>query len=159
MVVVNAAVGDLAVIHRLTNLNDINRLLHETVAKERSIDDDLDKLLSKRADLERTLLKLNAPTAETLELVHADCEQLLGSAQSTAELANHISSKVRRLDTVQTNVAAVLKKVGLILDRTACIDGVQAAMEAEDYEAAALHIASFTKLESELSSSAAASLA
>ncbi|KAL6746871.1 component of oligomeric golgi complex 4 [Haematococcus lacustris] len=159
MVVVNAAVGDLAVIHRLTNLNDINRLLHETVAKERSIDDDLDKLLSKRADLERTLLKLNAPTAETLELVHADCEQLLGSAQSTAELANHISSKVRRLDTVQTNVAAVLKKVGLILDRTACIDGVQAAMEAEDYEAAAQHIASFTKLESELSSSAAASLA
>jgi hypothetical protein len=66
-----------------------------------------------------------------LELVHADCEQLQGSVQATAELADHISGKVRRLDTVQTRVSAVLNKVGLILDRTACINGVQAAMEAE----------------------------
>lgn len=66
-----------------------------------------------------------------LELIHADCEQLLGSVRSTAELADHISGKVRRLDTVQSRVAAVLSRVGLILDRTACINGVQAAMEAE----------------------------
>lgn len=31
---------------------------------------------------------------QTLELVHADCEQLLASAQGTAQLADHISSKV-----------------------------------------------------------------
>jgi len=55
---------DLALIHRLTNLSDINRLLHETVAKERAIDSELDQLLSKRADLERSFLLLNTPTAE-----------------------------------------------------------------------------------------------
>lgn len=113
------------------------RLLHETIAKERVIDAELDKLLGKRAELERTFLLLNTPTAEvsqrrsgqqivlactcecperveartvsawalltcvilpaapqTLELVHADCEQLLAGAQSTAQLADHISGKV-----------------------------------------------------------------
>ena len=55
---------DLALIHRLTNLSDINRLLHETVAKERALDMELDQLLSKRADLERSFLLLNTPTAE-----------------------------------------------------------------------------------------------
>ena len=54
----------LALIHRLTNLGDINRLLHETVAKERALDLELDQLLSKRADLERSFLLLNTPTAE-----------------------------------------------------------------------------------------------
>ena len=55
---------DLALITRLTNLNDINKLLHETVAKERALDMELDQLLSKRADLERSFLLLNTPTAE-----------------------------------------------------------------------------------------------
>lgn len=55
---------DLALIQRLTNLNDINRILHETIAKERSIDNELDQLLSKRGDLERSFLLLNTPTAE-----------------------------------------------------------------------------------------------
>lgn len=55
---------DINLIHRLTNLNEINRILHETMARERNIDSELDKLLSKRADLERSFLLLNTPTAE-----------------------------------------------------------------------------------------------
>lgn len=57
---------DINLIHRLTNLNEINRLLHETIAKERTIDGELDKLLSKRAELERSFLLLNTPTAEVI---------------------------------------------------------------------------------------------
>jgi hypothetical protein len=59
-----APVVDLALIHRLTNLNEINRILHETIAKERAVDVELDQLLSKRAELERSFLLLNTPTAE-----------------------------------------------------------------------------------------------
>ncbi len=60
----SSTVVDIALIHRLTNLNDINRILHETIAKERNIDVELDQLLSKRAELERSFLLLNTPTAE-----------------------------------------------------------------------------------------------
>ena len=49
---------------RLTNLNDIVKLLHETLAKERAIDAELDKMLMKRGDLERNILSLNASTSE-----------------------------------------------------------------------------------------------
>ncbi|EFJ43661.1 component of oligomeric golgi complex 4 [Volvox carteri f. nagariensis] len=138
---------DLNLIYKLTNVSDVTKLLHETVARERAIDQDLDRQLSKRSDLERNFLLLNTPTAETLELVRADCEQLLQSVQGTAQLADNISSKVRQLDLVQGRVQSVLSKINLILDRTNCINGVQSAMEAEDYEAAARYISSFMELE------------
>lgn len=38
---------------------------------------------------------------QTLELVHADIEQLLSGVGATAKLAERISSRVRRLDAVQ----------------------------------------------------------
>lgn len=57
--------GDVvAAIHKLTNLNDVNRLLHEVLQKERQVDGELDRLLGKRAELERNFLLLNAPTTE-----------------------------------------------------------------------------------------------
>jgi hypothetical protein len=55
---------DAAVIRKLTNLNEINKLLHETLAKERAVDGELDKMLMKRGDLERSILSLNASTSE-----------------------------------------------------------------------------------------------
>ncbi|GFR44918.1 hypothetical protein Agub_g6003, partial [Astrephomene gubernaculifera] len=151
-----SSIVDLNHIYKLTNISDVTRLLHETVARERAIDQDLDRQLSKRNDLERNFLLLNTPTAETLELVRADCEQLLQSVHGTAQLADNISSKVRQLDLVQGRVQAVLTKINLILDRTNCINGVQSAMEAEDYEAAARYVASFMELEARLQAEEAA---
>ncbi|GIL67932.1 hypothetical protein Vafri_21202, partial [Volvox africanus] len=147
---------DLNLIYKLTNVSDATKLLHETVARERAIDQDLDRQLSKRSDLERNFLLLNTPTAETLELVRADCEQLLQSVQGTAQLADNISSKVRQLDLVQGRVQGVLNKINLILDRTNCINGVQSAMETEDYEAAAHYISSFMELENRMEAALAA---
>ncbi|KXZ41619.1 hypothetical protein GPECTOR_358g126 [Gonium pectorale] len=151
-----ATAVDVNVIYKLTNIADVTRLLNETVARERAIDQDLDRQLSKRSDLERNFLLLNTPTAETLELVRADCEQLLQSVQSTAQLADSISSKVRQLDLVQGRVQGVLNKINLILDRTNCINGVQSAMETEDYEAAAHYISSFMELENRMAAALAA---
>ena len=65
---------DLGVISRLTNLGEINKLLHEVIAREVALDGELDKLLGKRAELERSFLLLNTPTAEAsgfgLHLLH-----------------------------------------------------------------------------------------
>ena len=58
------AAADLSVVKQLVNFNDINKLLHETVARERAIDADLDKQLGRRAELEKQILMLNATTSE-----------------------------------------------------------------------------------------------
>lgn len=66
-----AGAADWGQLNSLTNLNDINRLLHETIAYERSIEADLDKQLGKRTDLEREILQLNAATSEVCSLGQA----------------------------------------------------------------------------------------
>ena len=63
-------------------------------------------------------------------MVHADCEQLLQSVSGTAQIAASISGKVRTLDLAQSRVAETLSNIKAVLDRTNCINGVQAAMEA-----------------------------
>lgn len=59
-----AGSADFSQLNSLTNLTDINRLLHETIAWERSIEADLDKQLGRRTELERDILQLNAATSE-----------------------------------------------------------------------------------------------
>lgn len=59
-----AAGADWTQLSSLTNQNEINRLLHETIAWERSIEADLDKQLGRRTELERDILQLNAATSE-----------------------------------------------------------------------------------------------
>ncbi|KAK9830013.1 hypothetical protein WJX72_009198 [[Myrmecia] bisecta] len=132
---------------QLTNLNDINRLLHETVAKERSIDAELEQLLSKREDIEAGLLVLHSATAETLEVVRADADQLAGSVRGTSDLSERVSKKVRELDTAQSRIRSTLARINIIVDRTSALDGVTQAMESEDYEAAAEFVRQFLELE------------
>lgn len=88
---------------------------------------------------------------QMLELVHADSEQLLASIQSTAQLADQISSKVRHLDHLQTRVQGTLSLVNLILERTNCVSGVQQALANQEYELAGEFIKNFLQLEQHLS--------
>ena len=56
--------GEAAAAAQLTNLNDINRLLQETLGGERAIDAELEGLLAKRGDIEGRLASLQTSTAE-----------------------------------------------------------------------------------------------
>lgn len=60
-----------------------------------------------------------------MELVCADAEFLLEGVRGTANMAAHISSRIKRLDLARTNAEATLETVDLILNRTNCIHGVQ----------------------------------
>ena len=55
---------DLESIKGLTNLADINRALHETHARERSIEAELEELLSKRSAIEETFVTLHDSASE-----------------------------------------------------------------------------------------------
>lgn len=91
---------------------------------------------------------------QALELVRADSEALLGGVQATANLAQRISAKVRRLDSAVVHVESALELVRLILERTRCVSGVQDALVRQDYEAAAVFVSTFLKLEAQLSPAA-----
>lgn len=54
----------MAGLRELTNLNDITRLLHEMLAKERGVNAELEGLIAKRGTLEGGLVTLRSSTAE-----------------------------------------------------------------------------------------------
>jgi hypothetical protein len=89
-----------------------------------------------------------------LELVRADAEQLVSGVSGVAHTAQRIGSRVRHLDHIYSNMQATLDLINLILDRTNCVTGVQAAMASEDYDQAASYISKFLELEQQLSAAA-----
>ena len=58
-----------------------------------------------------------------------------------------LNMQVRELDTAQSRVSATLQHIAVIVDRTNAIDGVQMALDKQDYEAAVQYVQTF--LESE----------
>ena len=65
--------------------------------------------------------------------------------------------QVRELDTAQENVLSAVRRLQAMVDRAGCLEGVSAAMEAEDYERAAAFVADFTALQKQLGEGGAAS--
>ena len=57
-------IPDFRAIEQLTSLTDISRLLHETLATERGLEAELDQLLSRRGELEQSLLALHDESRE-----------------------------------------------------------------------------------------------
>ena len=57
---------DFSSVKRLTNLTDINRALHETVARERSIEAELEQLLSKRVEIEKGFVNLQDSASDVM---------------------------------------------------------------------------------------------
>ena len=55
---------EIASVRQLSRLEDVNRLLHEANSRERSIDAELEQLLSRRGQLEDSLLALHGATLE-----------------------------------------------------------------------------------------------
>ena len=156
-------ITDIRVVEQLTSLTDISRLLHETLATERGLEAELDQLLSRRGDLEQNLLALHAGSREvcvghvqhatsaggskrsilllqTLEVVKTEAETLANSVKQTSNLSESVSKKVRELDTAQSRVHNTLESIDYIVNRTNAVDGVQQALQSDDYEAAAEYV-------------------
>lgn len=128
-------------------MHDINRLLNETAAKERAIDEELEELFTHRSQLERSVSSLNASTSQVLDRVEDDAEQLAGSVHNTSEVSERVSKKIRELDTAQSRIHDTLSRIRVVVDRTQAIDGVKQAMASEDYESAAQFVKDFLDLD------------
>ncbi|CAI6007143.1 unnamed protein product [Closterium sp. NIES-64] len=146
----SAAAPSLAEIRSLTDIGVMTRLLHETVARERDIDNELAALLAARGGLERRLLGLHKAATDVLELVRTDADAVLASVSGTSQLASRVSGSVRERDAAQSRVATTIARIDAIVDRSNCITGARNALEASDYEAASRFIETFLQLDEEL---------
>ncbi|PQQ16052.1 conserved oligomeric Golgi complex subunit 4 [Prunus yedoensis var. nudiflora] len=138
----------LSHVRALTDMGAMTRLLHECIAYQRSLDLDLDNLLSQRTDLDKQLLSLHR-SSQVLDIVKADSDHVLGNVTSTCDLADHVSAKVRELDLAQSRVKSTLLRLDAIVERGNCLDGVKQALDAQDYESAAKYVQRFIQIDSE----------
>lgn len=79
--------------------------------------------------------------------MQTDAAHLSGMLDFLGELSTSISAKVRQFDLTKSRVVACLEKVENVLELKTCIDGVQQALNNEDFEQAAAHIHRFCKLD------------
>ncbi|CAL9007582.1 unnamed protein product [Prunus brigantina] len=138
----------LSHVRALTDVGAMTRLLHECIAYQRSLDLDLDNLLSQRTDLDKQLLSLHR-SSTVLDIVKADSDHVLGNVTSTCDLADHVSAKVRELDLAQSRVKSTLLRLDAIVELGNCIDGVKQALDTQDYESAAKYVQRFIQIDSE----------
>ncbi|KAK2995444.1 hypothetical protein RJ640_002741 [Escallonia rubra] len=97
---------------------------------------------SGNADLDRHLSSL-LRSADVLHLVKFDSDLVLSNDESTSDLADRVSLKVRELDLAQSRVSHTLIRIDAIVERTACIDGVK-----KDFESAATFVQTFLQIDS-----------
>ncbi|RVW37707.1 Conserved oligomeric Golgi complex subunit 4 [Vitis vinifera] len=115
---------------------------------QRALELELDNLLSQRTDLDKQLSNLQK-SAQVLDIVKADSDHILTNVRSTCDLADQVSGKVRELDLAQSRVNSTLSRIDAIVERGNCIEGVQKALETEDYESAAKYVQTFLRIDSE----------
>jgi conserved oligomeric Golgi complex subunit 4 len=140
---------DIKTVQSLSNPSDVARLLLDAVALERSIDAELDALLASSTTIDDTITALHGQTAAALSVAREEAAALCVSTADTAALADRVSGKVRELDAAQSRVRAALARIDVVRDRTRAMEGVKAALERDDLEAAAGCVARFLEIEDE----------
>ncbi|XP_071706957.1 conserved oligomeric Golgi complex subunit 4-like [Rutidosis leptorrhynchoides] len=136
-------------LEHVQTLNDVGamtRHLHECTAYQRNLDLQLENILSLRPDLDKHLNFLHK-SADVLEIVKSESDHVLSNVDSTCILADYVSGKLRELDLAQFRVSDTLQRIDAIVERSNCIDGVQKALENEDFESAANYVKTYLEID------------
>ena len=64
---------------------------------------------------------------QVLERVKNEAEQLAAGVQTTSQVSERVSRKIRELDMAQSHIHATLARIHIVVDRTNAIDGVKQA--------------------------------
>ncbi|WAR13627.1 COG4-like protein [Mya arenaria] len=138
--------SELEALKHLTDAADIEKALEKLNKQEDDVNTELGFLLEKQAHLEDKMVSLHR-TLPNLQKLETDSKQLSSMVSFTSTLAENVSSKVRQLDLAKSRVTSCIERVEDILDLKYCTDGVQQALQNEDYEKAASHIHRFRNLD------------
>lgn len=123
----------------LTSLEELQKALEESQTYQQAVDKKIDQCMKRWPSVASQAEQLSR-LAPTIDLLETDAERLSSVIHFTSKLADNISSKVRQLDTAKTRVFEAIQRVDDIMDLNYCTDGVQGAMDQNNYEEAARHI-------------------
>ncbi|KAM9826062.1 conserved oligomeric Golgi complex subunit 4 isoform 1-T1 [Syngnathus typhle] len=133
-------------ISTLTELDDLERVYQQLCVEEKAVEVELDRLMGQEGTIHTKMLALQR-MGPNLQLIGGDASQLSGMITFTCSLAENVSRKVRQLDLAKTRLYNVIQRADDILDLKFCTDGVQTALQNEDYEQAAAHIHRYLSLD------------
>lgn len=85
-----------------------------------------------------------------LAIVQNDSTKLTDMIGHTAQLAENVSAKVRRLDEARTRVSECQQRVHDLIDLQLCAQGVTAAIREEEFETGAGHIHRYLSMDQTL---------
>ncbi|XP_067651434.1 conserved oligomeric Golgi complex subunit 4-like [Haliotis asinina] len=136
----------LDTVENLTDLEAIQKAFDELCKEELTVEDELKGLLDHQSRLESKMVGLHK-ALPNLQILETDSRQLSSMISFTSTLADNVSSKVRKLDLAKSRVSDCIERVEDILDLKFCTDGVQTALQNEDYEKAAGHIHRYRNLD------------
>lgn len=128
------------------NVSEAKLLFAQLERDEAVLREELDLLLDQQSlmDVKMTAFQKMLPGMRNL---NRDTQEINAVVTKASTLAESVRSKVRVLDVAKSRVYASLKRVDDVIDLKSCVDGVQRAMDAGDYEQAAGHIHRYLALD------------
>lgn len=135
----------------LKTTEGINRVYQRIVERESQVNEKLDSVLSKKFSLEARLRSCSIKHQQLLKAsVSDDSKKLAEMISHTAELAEKVSAKVRRLDVARMRATEAQCRVHDLIDLQLCSQGVMYAIKEEDYEKGAAHVQRYLDMDKKL---------
>ncbi|KAI8126883.1 Conserved oligomeric Golgi complex subunit 4 [Lucilia cuprina] len=128
------------------NVDSVLKLIKNN---EDEIELDLENLLSKQCQIESKMRGISRAML-VLNDVSKDSKKLDTQIVRTAQLAESVSAKVRRLDLARSRVSECQQRVHDLIDLQLCSQGVMTAIANEDFEIGAGHINRFLAMDLQL---------
>lgn len=134
----------------ISNPSDVATSLIQAIALEHSIDVELEDVLAANANIENTIRSLHSKTALAINSARSQASDLLSSTSVVANLADHVSKKVRELDAARSRVRSTLEYIDILRGRGRAMEGARASMDKGDIESAARCMAIFLDVDEEV---------
>lgn len=129
----------------------IKRLCQRIAERELQVNEKLDSVLSKKFTLEARLRNCSIKHQQLLKAsVSDDSKKLAEMISHTAELAEKVSAKVRRLDVARMRATEAQCRVHDLIDLQLCSQGVMYAIKDEDYEKGSAHVQRYLAMDRKL---------
>uniref|UniRef100_A0A182P685 Conserved oligomeric Golgi complex subunit 4 n=1 Tax=Anopheles epiroticus TaxID=199890 RepID=A0A182P685_9DIPT len=133
----------------ISTAEGIEEICQRITAKEQQIDTRLEEILSQQCQLEAKMRSIGVALSG-LNVVSDKSRQLSDMINHTANLAESVSAKVRRLDEARNRVSECQQRVHDLIDLQLCSQGVMSAIREEDFEQGAGHVNRFLSMDKTL---------
>lgn len=131
---------------KIDTVEDAIQMQYDLQREENSLSKEIESLLISVRECECKIKHLQTQVPDGIVL-KSDAQELTTAAQFTASLASTVSGKMRKIDLVQNRVSECLQRVADISDLKKCTEGIQSALDNEEYENAAIIVQRFLSID------------